>query len=314
MTVAQALPFAQSRSGRGRAPRPNRRVATMVGGSAVFVWATAASLATIGAGIGALPFVAGSLACGFVTLLLARLLRGQPVLPMLAVPLPALGLMVLGFLGHNAFFMSALSFAPAGEVTLVSYLWPLMMVALQGVFAIARPSPLQWVGTALGFLGFCVFAWPSLGIGVASALDGRAIVGLLLALAAAGSFALYSALRPRVGGGPVDAAGTACGVAALLAAGLHLAGGGGAVALDPASVLAMILLGAGPMGLANLMWDHGVRHGDGRILSACAYLTPILATMLLIALGLAAPTAGLTVGGALVVAGVMLAAWAAGRS
>ena len=314
MTVARPFPFAQSRSGHGRAPRPNRRVATMIGGSAVLVWATAASLATIGAGLGALPFVAGSLACGFVTLLLARLLRGQPVLPMLAVPLPALGLMVLGFLGHNAFFMSALGFAPAGEVTVVSYLWPLLMVAFQGAFAVVRPSPLQWAGTGLGFLGFCVFAWPSLGIGGASVLDGRAIVGLMLALAAAGSFALYSALRPRVGGGPVDAAGTACGVAALLAAGLHVAAGGGAVTPDPASVLAMILLGAGPMGLANLMWDHGIRHGDGRVLSACAYLTPILATMLLIAFGLATPTAALAIGGTLVVAGVMLSAWAAGRS
>lgn len=68
----QLSPFARIRSDRGRAPWPNPRVATMVAGSAVFVWATAASLATI-------------------------------------------GLMVLGFLGHNAFFMSALSFAPAGR-------------------------------------------------------------------------------------------------------------------------------------------------------------------------------------------------------
>lgn len=144
-------------------------------------------------------------------------------------------------------------------------------------------------------------------------MGGHAVVGLLLALAAAGSFALYSALRPRVSGGSVDAAGTACGVAALLAAGLHVATGGGAVTPDFSSILAMILLGAGPMGLANLMWDHGVRHGDGRILSACAYLTPILATMLLIVLDLAAPTTGLVTGGALVMAGVTLSAWGARR-
>ena len=227
---------------------------------------------------------------------------------MLAVPLPALGLMVLGFLGHNAFFMTALRFAPPGEVTVVSYLWPLLLVALQGALAIARPSRLQWAGVGLGFLGFLVFAWPALSEEGAPAIGGPALFGLLLALAAAVSFATYSALRPRVPGGPVDAAGTACGVAALLAAGLHVASGGGAVELELSTVLAMLLLGAGPMGLANLMWDHGVRHGDGQVLSACAYLTPILSTMLLILFGLAEPTTGLVVGGLLVIAGVGLSA------
>lgn len=303
------IQFARLASIRGKGPSPNRRTATIVGGSAVFVWATAPSLATIGSGVGALPFVAGSLAFGFVTLLVARPLRGQPVLPMLIVPLPALGLMVLGFLGHNGFFMSALLFAPAGEVTVISYLWPVLVIALQSVFAIARPSRLQWIGVGLGFGGFLVFAWPAVNYDSVAAIEGSVVFGLTLALAAALSFATYSALRPRVSGGTVDAVGTACGVAAIIAAGLHVGSGGGMVDLDASSLVAMILLGAGPMGLANLMWDHGVRNGDGRVLSACAYLTPILSTSLLVLLGLAVPTIGLAVGGTLIIAGVCLGAW-----
>lgn len=303
------LEFSQRASTGGKDPSPNPRAATIVGGSAVFVWATAPSLATIGSNVGALPFVAGSLACGFATLLFARLLRGQPLLPMLMVPFPALCLMVLGFLGHNAFFMSALDFAPAGEVTVISYLWPLLVIALQSVFAIARASRLQWIAVGLGFGGFLVFAWPALSFDRIAAWDGSVAFGLALALAAALSFATYSALRPRVSGGPVDAVGTACGVAAIIAAGLHFGTGGGMVALDASSLAAMILLGAGPMGLANLMWDHGVRHGDGRLLSACAYLTPIFSTSLLVLLGLAAPTTALAIGGLLIIAAVCLSAW-----
>lgn len=293
----------------GQSPPPNPRTATIVGGAAVFVWATAPSLAAIGSNVGALPFVAGSLACGFATLLLARLLRGQPVLPMLMVPLPALGLMVLGFLGHNAMFMSALDFAPAGQVTVISYLWPVLVIALQSVLAIARASRLQWIGVGLGFGGFLVFAGSALSFDGVAALDGSVVLGFALALGAALSFATYSALRPRISGGPVDAVGTACGVAAILAAALHFGSGGQMVDLDTPSLAAMILLGVGPMGLANLMWDHGVRHGDGRLLSACAYLTPILSTSLLILLGLAAPTTALAVGGLLILAGVCLSAW-----
>jgi len=307
--AVRPIQFAQPSSVRGKGPAPNRRAATIVGGSAVFVWATAPSLATIGSDIGALPFVAGSLAFGFLVLLLARLFRGEPLLPMLIVPLPALGLMVLGFLGHNGFFMSALQFAPAGEVTAISYLWPVLVIALQSVFAIARPSRLQWIGVGLGFGGFLVFAWPALNFDDVAAMQGSVVFGLVLALAAALSFATYSALRPRISEGPVDGVGTACGVAAIIAAGLHLGSGGGMVDLDASSLVTMILLGAGPMGLANLMWDHGVRHGDGRVLSACAYLTPILSTSLLVVLGLAMPTIGLAVGAILIIAGVCLGAW-----
>ncbi len=230
-------------------------------------------------------------------------------MPMLMVPVPALVLMVLGFLGHNGLFMSALHFAPPGEVTVISYLWPVMVVVIQSLFAIARPSRLQWIGVGLGFAGFLVFAWPALNEDSFAAMQGSVVFGLTLALAAALSFATYSALRPRISGGPVDAVGTACGVAAIIAAALHVGSGGEIAALDAPSLLAMILLGAGPMGLANLMWDHGVRNGDSRILSACAYLTPILSTSLLVLLGLAAPTMGLAIGGMLIIAGVCLGAW-----
>jgi drug/metabolite transporter (DMT)-like permease len=78
------------------------------------------------------------------------------------------------------------------------------------------------------------------------------------------------------------------------------------VKTEPMALLAMVLIGIGPMGLANLLWDHGVRFGDGRILSALAYLTPVLSTLLLVLFGLAELTAQLLVGGGLILLGIAL--------
>lgn len=301
------LPMAGWRAAPGGRPSPpSVRSATLVGGSAVLVWSTAASFAVTGSALPPLLFLAGAFGSGFLAFLVARLLRGQSPLGMLAVPLPVLGLLVLGFLGHNGLYVTALRHAPAAEVNLISYLWPLLMVALLAVTGGGRPRPLQIVGSLLGFGGLAWFVSPDDAAG--------GLLGYLLAFLAATCFAVYSALRSRLAEGPPDAAGAACGLAAVIAAGLHLAFGAPmAGAPEPAALLAMVLIGVGPMGLANLLWDHGVRFGDGRVLSALAYLTPVLSTLLLVLLGLASLTTELLIGGGLILGGIALSALGAGR-
>ncbi|MEO1198362.1 MAG: hypothetical protein AAFX39_03860 [Pseudomonadota bacterium] len=99
-------------------------------------------------------------------------------------------------------------------------------------------------------------------------------------------------------------------MAALAALVLYAVTGPGAVPdATPSALLAMVLIGVGPMGLATLLWDHGVRHGDGRVLSTLAYLTPILSTLILVALALAIVTGAVLVGGALILIGIALAAF-----
>ena len=101
---------------------------------------------------------------------------------------------------------------------------------------------------------------------------------------------------------------------AVAALALHLAFGAPAgPAFDTTAVLAMVLIGVGPMGLANLLWDHGVRYGDGRVLATLAYLTPLLSTVLLVVSGLAALSSQVLIGGALVLGGIALSAAGARR-
>lgn len=286
---------------------PNAKTATLIGGSAVLVWSTAASFAVLGTALPPMLFIGGAFASGFFLFLGARLVRRQPVLGMLTVPLPVLFLLVLGFLGHNGLYVTALRYAPAAQVNLISYLWPLLMVAILAFSGVATPTRRQVLGSLLGFAGLAWFVSPGSGDG--------GMFGYVLAFCAACCFAAYSALRSRVTGGPADAAGAACGVAALVALSLHLLfGSGTAIEIEPKAILAMVLIGVGPMGLANLLWDHGVRYGDGRVLSTLAYLTPVLSTLLLVGLGLAALTSQVLIGGALILGGIALSAASGNKS
>lgn len=305
--AALGSPMSVGGRARGRLPPPrDARVATAIGGSAVLVWSTAASFAVLGLAIPPLLFLAGAFGSAFLAFLAMRVVRGQRLLDMLIVPVPVLGLMVLGFLGHNGLYIAALRHAPAAQVNLISYLWPLMMVALIAATGTARPTRLQVLGSLLGFAGLAWFLAPE--------TTGGSPFGLLLALCAALCFAAYSGLRAKVSGGPPDAAGAACGVAAVLAFGLHLiVGAPVSVPFEASALLAMVLIGIGPMGLANLLWDHGVRHGDGRVLATLAYLTPLLSTLLLLAFGLAVLTFQVVVGGVLILGGIALSALGAER-
>ena len=267
----------------------------------MLVWSTAASFAVLGTSLPPLLFLAGAFASGFLAFLIARMARGQPLIGMFAVPLPVLCLLVVGFLGHNGLYVTALRYAPAAQVNLISYLWPLIMVALLGLAGIARPTRLQVIGSMLGFAGLVWFVAPD--------GEGGSFLGYALAFLAAFCFALYSALRSKLAGGPKDAAGAACGIAAVIAFASHVAVAPEPVpSVEPMALLAMVLIGIGPMGLANMLWDYGIRFGDGRILSTLAYLTPVFSTLLLVSLGLAALTSHVLLGGLVILVGIGIAA------
>ena len=73
--------------------------------------------------------------------------------------------------------------------------------------------------------------------------------------------------------------------------------------------LAVLGLGLGPVGAAFYVWDHGVKHGDIRLLGVASYAAPVLSTLILILAGFAEPTLSLAAATALIVTGALLASW-----
>jgi drug/metabolite transporter (DMT)-like permease len=220
------------------------------------------------------------------------------------VPPLTFALGIGGIFGYHALFFLALRKAPAVEVNLLQYLWPLLIVVL---------SPLYLRGIRLGvhhLLGaFLGLAGAALVIsGGRFSLDLGHLPGYLLALGAAFTWSSYSLLTKRVRPFPTGAVGGFCLASGLLALGLHvlLRPAGPAPAAAPGDWVFLVLLGLGPMGLAFYAWDAAMKRGDPRVIGALAYLTPLLSTLLLVLAGGRHLTARSACAMGLIVAGAAL--------
>ena len=190
-----------------------------------------------------------------------------------------------GILGYHALFFLARRHAPAVEVNLLQYLWPLLIVVLSPLFFPANPlRPHHLLGAALGLAGaFLVLT------GGHFRLDLAHLPGYLLAVGAALTWSSYSLLSKRLPPFPSGAVGGFCLVSGLLS--LAIFGAGRLAHPEPFPALAardalfLLLLGLGPMGLAFFTWDAAMKRGDPRVIGALAYLTPLLSTLNLVWLG-----------------------------
>jgi drug/metabolite transporter (DMT)-like permease len=243
----------------------------------ILIWST---LAFLGSHMGHLPpFLSVGIALtigGLVGLVKVRDWK---------VPLSTLAIGIGGIFGYHALLFTAFKLAPAVEVNLLQYLWPLLIVMLSPVF-------LPWtslkghhvVGALLGLSGAVLVI-----SGGHLALDLRSLPGYLLAVAAAFTWSSYSLLTKRVKPFATGAVGGFCLASGLLSLGLFAleSSGSGAAwpVLSRTDWLFLVLLGLGPMGGAFYTWDAALKRGDPRVIGALTYLTPLLSTLNLVMLG-----------------------------
>jgi drug/metabolite transporter (DMT)-like permease len=243
----------------------------------ILIWST---LAVLGSRMGHLPpFLSVGIALvvgGLVGLVRARDWR---------VPLGTLAIGIGGIFGYHALLFAAFRFAPAVEVNLLQYLWPLLIVVLSPVYLRGCRLTVHHVaGSLLGLAGAALVL-----SGGQLTLQTVNLPGYLLALGAALTWSSYSLLTKRVRPFPTGAVGGFCLASGLLSLALF--------ALDTAATgvpmpmltgkdwAFLILLGLGPMGAAFYTWDAALKRGDSRVIGALAYLTPLLSTLNLVLWG-----------------------------
>jgi drug/metabolite transporter (DMT)-like permease len=226
--------------------------------------------------------------CATLILLARRLVLGRGIRDLLRIPLPTLGLGVLGLFGSNCLYVLALSLGGAPvAVNIAALAWPVFLLIIVSLAGIARATWLDGMAMAIGFSGVVLL---SLNRGDFS-LDWPVLVSLAGALC----WALYSGLRTRVPAGPHDAMVCFVGISAVLCWVITLATEQGDVPMP--EFLRLVAVGVIPVGLANLAWDLGARYGDPILLAGFSFLEPIASTAL-IALVLALPI-GMNEAGAL---------------
>lgn len=275
---------------------------TAIGFTAILMWAALALLTELSGPMPPFQLTAMSFTLAFLIGVATWVHDGGNPLDHLKLPKVVWALGVTGLFGYHFFYFIALQNAPAVEASLIAYLWPLLIV----FFAALLPGEqLRWfhlAGAIAGFIGAGLLITK----GQPLDLDPRYTKGYLAAFICALIWSSYSLLSRRFGNIPTNAVGAFCGVTAILAWLCH-------IVFEPTIVptgwqwFAILCLGLGPVGLAFFTWDHGVKHGDIKVLGALSYLTPLLSTILLIVFGHAEATWLVWLACLLIVGGALLA-------
>lgn len=281
--------------------------ATLMGLGAVVLWALLATLTLVSGRIPPFQLTAMTFAVGTLVGLAYMRLTGQTLAVLRAVPVGAHVLGVYGLLGFHTCYFFALQNAPPLEVSLIMYLWPLLIVLFSGLLPASMGGGLRWwhiAGAATGFAGTALILLAGKGTNLSFA---GASFGVAMAFVAAFIWSSYSVASRFYAGVPSSAVVAACAATAVGAGLLHLAL---ETTVAPAALrhwLAILALGLGPVGIAFYIWDDGVKHGDLRLLGVASYATPLISTLLLAALGLGAASGMLWAAAAMITGGALLA-------
>lgn len=188
-----------------------------------------------------------------------------------------------GLFGYHFVYFSAIRAAPAVEVSLIAYLWPLLLVLFSALLPGERLKSHHLIGVALGLAGAVLVITK----GGLSGLLAEFSLGHALAFACAVIWAGYSVLSRRTGKVPTDVVTGFCLATAGLAFVSHLLFETTVWPQGAWQWLAVLGLGLLPVGAAFYTWDYGVKHGDIMVLGAASYASPLLSTLILVATGFA---------------------------
>ncbi len=211
---------------------------------------------------------------------------------------------VVGLFGYHALYFAAMKSAPAIEVSLIAYLWPILIVLFSSLLPQEKLRWFHIVGALLGFSGVALL-FVSKG---AFHLDAANTVGYVFALLCAVIWAGYSVVSRKHKAVPMVLTGAFCGVTALLSLICHLAFEE-TVVPRAAEWLPILALGIGPVGIAFFAWNYGMKHGDIKLLGTLSYLAPLISGTLLVVFGRSTYSWRLLGAGVLIMIGAMISVY-----
>jgi drug/metabolite transporter (DMT)-like permease len=276
--------------------------ATTLGLGAVLLWASLASLTALKGPIPPLQTTGMVFAVAAVATTLIAVLRGR--LSYLKPTLGSLLLGVYGLFGYHALYFAALRLAPPAEAHLISSLWALLTVLFSGFLPGSRLRAAHVIAAIIGFSGAASLVWDQLGTGHFS---DSALTGFGFALGCAVVWSTYSLGSRFFADVPSESIAVSCLAVSLLALGVSWRFEAWLMPAGAKSWLAILGLGLGPVGTAFLLWDVGMKKGNVPLLGVLSYASPIISTLLLIALGFAQPTWALAVAVVLMIAAAVIA-------
>lgn len=277
--------------------------ATLIGFSAIAMWALLALLTDASGKTPPFLLLALTFAIGTAVGLVARLFMPAPAEPV-KIPFQVWIIGIGGLFGYHFFYFTALRNAPAVEASLIAYLWPLLIVLGSALMPGER---LRWnhvAGALLGLAGMVLIVTKGGGL----AFDSRYAFGYAMAVVCAFLWTGYSLLSRRFPAVPTSIVTWFCAATSALSLVCHFALEETVLPATAGQWLAVLGLGLMPVGAAFYAWDIGVKRGNIQVLGAASYAAPLLSTLVLVAAGVAEPSLRIVAACVLITAGAVLAA------
>jgi drug/metabolite transporter (DMT)-like permease len=276
--------------------------ATLIGFSAVIMWALLALLTTASGNVPPFQLSAITFTIGTAVGLAMRVVTP----PATSAPIPPIVWLIGigGLFGYHYFYYTALRNAPAVEASLIAYLWPLLIVVGSALLPGERLRWFHIAGAGLGLAGAFLIVTRGGGL----SFDPQYAYGYAMAGVCAVTWSAYSLLSRRFPSVPTSVVTWFCAATAVLSLLCHLALEQTIWPDDASQWLAVVGLGLMPVGAAFYAWDHGVKRGNIQVLGAASYAAPLLSTLVLIAAGAAEPSLYILAACLLITAGAVLAA------
>ncbi|MBM3092104.1 EamA family transporter [Ensifer sp. T173] len=204
---------------------------------------------------------------------------------------------------HCAYFF-AIQSAPPVEVSLIAYLWPLLIVVFAAFLPGERLQLHHILGVILGLAGAILVITKGGSVGLAEGVKPGHLIALFCAFVWSG----YSVLSRRFGQVPTDVVAGYCLITAVVALALHLTLETTVWPETSVQWAAIAILGAIPLGAGFYAWDYGCKHGDIMILGAVSYAAPLLSVIVLLLAGFGMFHWSIAVACVMITVGAMLAA------
>lgn len=222
----------------------------------------------------------------------------------------ALALGVFTLFGFHFILFIALRMAPAVEVNLVNYLWPLFIVVLAPFYLPGlRLHAVHVVAALVGFIGAAIAILGGTSNSEANVPASHPALGYSLALISALIWTNYSLQTKRLELKGQGFSTAAIGLFGLISGALSLACH---AVLEPAVSLTLrdgvllVVMGLGPLGAAFFLWDKALKLGDARHIGILSYLTPLLSTVMLMLVTSRALTWNIALAAALIVGAAVM--------
>lgn len=210
---------------------------------------------------------------------------------------------VVCIFGNEALYVTSFKYAPAAQVDIINYLWPLLVIVLTPILPKEKLRVRNIFAVLVAFVGvFVMLSMRHHGMGE---ILPQYIYGYCSAFVAALLWAIYTLVARAYGKSTPELIGVYCGFCAAAAAYMHI-GTEEFVMPTAREIAALLIMGGTTHSLAYVLWDKAVKYGDFQLLSILSYANPILSVCILFTLGYAESSSGVLLAGLCVfIAGVV---------